>query len=378
MPVLTTFHKAIRICCIMRQNKTKYSSLIICTKPIRANTTNYKFNSQKSCRKINIKTPKYHFNSFAPTIQIPINSNTFEKEDIYLKNTRRQLAAFNTQSDLSKLSVTFYDLLNKLNKLKSQFNDDNKWQLFIEFVHQQHPQLLKLCHQDPFTKRCFHQPRGYAGDAVTLDMIYKQSFTDKNISLLGQQIFQAFMHEKSPEAVRERAQFIGKYIDGLYETEHIPLNVLNIACGHLREVESCRQFWRGNINVFGMDQDVKSLGVVKKDYIDKGYNVEIINGKIKKLFDPNYSKELLKVNDSKQFDLIWSAGLYDYLNDKSSKLLTKKLFDMVKPNGKLLIGNCFSNLCCGYMECFMNWTLIYRNIDEIRAFGSEIDANEIQ
>ncbi len=68
-----------------------------------------------------------------------------------------------------------------------------------------------------------------------MDIIYKQSFGEQNVSLLGQQIFQAFMRIAGTEAVRERAQFIGKYIDNLYDTKHVQtqLNVLNVACGHV-------------------------------------------------------------------------------------------------------------------------------------------------
>ncbi len=117
--------------------------------------------------------------------------------------------------------------------------------------------------------------------------------------------------------------------------------------------------------------------MIKKDYIEKEYPVIPIQSKIQKLFDIRFQNELVKANKDMRFDLVWSARLYDYLNDKSSKRFTEKLFEMVASNGELLIGNCFNTMCGGYMECFMNWTLIYRNIQEIREFAPDINPDEI-
>ncbi len=43
--------------------------------------------------------------------------------------------------------------------------------------------------------------------------------------------------------------------------------------------------------------------------------------------------------EDKDFDLIYCAGLFDYLSDPVAKITTRKLYDALKPKGKLIIGN---------------------------------------
>ncbi len=119
----------------------------------------------QTIRKIN------RFSSFTPTIythqhktfHTSSNESTkFKQEDLYLTEIEHQLNIVNSNSDLSAI---FFDLVEKLNKSKLlRFTDNNDWQKFIEFIHNQHPQLLRLFHEDPLTNRSFSQPRGYAGD----------------------------------------------------------------------------------------------------------------------------------------------------------------------------------------------------------------------
>jgi SAM-dependent methyltransferase len=71
--------------------------------------------------------------------------------------------------------------------------------------------------------------------------------------------------------------------------------------------------------------------------------------------------------DLGQFDLIYAAGLYDYLPAPFARALTAKLVRALKPGGQLLLGN-FTRGFVGktYMECFMDWTLIWRTAAELR------------
>src|SRR5262249_46461666 len=48
--------------------------------------------------------------------------------------------------------------------------DAESWQVAVEQCRR-HP-LRALIHQDPVTRRSFQKPRGYAGDAELLDLIY--------------------------------------------------------------------------------------------------------------------------------------------------------------------------------------------------------------
>jgi hypothetical protein len=68
------------------------------------------------------------------------------------------------------LTETLDGLVSELQTLRQQLAPE-LWNEFATIDCRQHP-LTHLLHQDPFTSRAFHKPRGYAGDAIMLDFIY--------------------------------------------------------------------------------------------------------------------------------------------------------------------------------------------------------------
>tara|TARA_R100000093_G_scaffold60917_1_gene32343 strand:+ start:1173 stop:1667 length:495 start_codon:yes stop_codon:yes gene_type:complete len=68
-----------------------------------------------------------------------------------------------------------------------------------------------------------------------------------------------------------------------------------------------------------------------------------------------------------QFDLVYTAGAYDYLPDGLAVLLTKRMLELVKPGGEFLFANFSTEVIpAGYMETFMNWSLIFRDEAQMR------------
>jgi len=41
--------------------------------------------------------------------------------------------------------------------------------------------------------------------------------------------------------------------------------------------------------------------------------------------------------DLSDFDLVYTAGLFDYVDERAGKRLVKTMFDMLKPGGRLLV-----------------------------------------
>ena len=53
--------------------------------------------------------------------------------------------------------------------------------------------------------------------------------------------------------------------------------------------------------------------------------------------------------------------------------LTRLMFDMLAPGGRLLVANFAPNLRdIGYMETYMGWNLIYRTPDQMNALAADI------
>src|SRR2546421_12699356 len=68
------------------------------------------------------------------------------------------------------VAETMAGLFFVLNGMR-QYVSESTWKQFAAHECRQHP-LMQLLQQDPLTSRAFTKPRGYAGDAVMMDMMY--------------------------------------------------------------------------------------------------------------------------------------------------------------------------------------------------------------
>jgi hypothetical protein len=75
---------------------------------------------------------------------------------------------------------------------------------------------------------------------------------------------------------------------------------------------------------------------------------------------------LRKKIDLGSFDLIYAAGIYDYLQDDLFIALTRRLWEMCRSGGTLLIANLTAdNPQIGYVEACMGWRFVLRNEERI-------------
>jgi hypothetical protein len=79
-----------------------------------------------------------------------------------------------------------------------------------------------------------------------------------------------------------------------------------------------------------------------------------------------------------EFDLVYAAGLYDYLEDGLARVLTATLFCALRPGGRLLIANFTpATYDAAFMETFMDWNLVYRTPERVRALAGSIAPHAI-
>jgi hypothetical protein len=227
-----------------------------------------------------------------------------------------------------------------------------------------HP-VRDLLLMDPFTYRAYSKPRGYAGDAVMMDYIYglgEVGDAMRGTTSLGRAIFQHVMTCTSPRAVRYRRQVIAGLLD---ETARRPdPRVLAIAAGHLRELDLSTAAQERRFSEFvALDQDIASMSVVANDYGHLGITTK--PGSVRQILAGKLALG--------QYDLVYAAGLYDYLNAATARALTRRMFDMTRPGGTVLIPNFLTGIAdSGYMEAFMDWHLIYRNHEQMYDLVADI------
>jgi len=126
-----------------------------------------------------------------------------------------------------------------------------------------------LLYQEPTTWRAFVKPRGYPGDAVTIDLLYGHPSAHPIVeaaSDLGQGIYSYVRHTVAANAVRQRRQFMAARIDDAAKARKAA-SILSLGCGHLRELEVSEQFRCGRVARFvALDQDAQTLAVVRHEH----------------------------------------------------------------------------------------------------------------
>lgn len=252
------------------------------------------------------------------------------------------------------------------------------WRTLVEDVIAQHP-FLGLARRCPMTERARSKPRGYAGDAVMLDYIYdRERFAEDSLAGAERQIFRTVAESPTCASVDYRRQLIARRIDTLAQAHaargDAPPAVLSLACGHARELDLLTTARRQALGRIVMcDQDSASLEALRARLEGDGAQLQT-----RALTVRQFLALAPETRTLGHFDFVYSAGLYDYLEQRTAVRLTKTLFDRVAPGGQLLLANFHpANRGTGYMEAFMDWWLIYRDEAEMRGLAEEIDPAEL-
>ena len=259
-----------------------------------------------------------------------------------LERMSRQLRAL----DLSSLNAGD-DALNQLRRDVGP----TEWTRLIADVIAPHPVVEQL-REEPFTRRAYEKPRGYAGDAVMLDYVYRHAPDSVSLTRLGAALHPWIVRRPAAQSLLERRTILAGEIDAVAARRTAP-RVLSIACGHLREAQVSDAVQGRAISEFvALDQDAESLAVVANE--QREFNVRAVRASVGRFVKSG--------SELGTFDLVYSAGLYDYLNEGTAVAVTEAMFRSLRPGGRLIVANFAPELRdIGYMEAIMDWRLIYRD-----------------
>jgi SAM-dependent methyltransferase len=257
-----------------------------------------------------------------------------------------------------------------LHQIRSQVSPQ-VWESFVPLV--QNHGVSEFILQDPFTRWSFDKPRGYSGDAQLLDFIYRHPSAEGAVaaaSPLGQRLYEITSASQSSAAVRERRDLLTTYVDEVAAMHGDGAEILTVAAGHLREANRSIALQSGGLARWvALDQDPLSVGSMTRDFA--GTAITPIDGSVSGLLTDTYSLG--------QFDFVYAAGLYDYLPRKVAVRLTKKCMQMLKPKGVFLFANFAAGIPDdGFMETFMNWSLLLRTEAEMwDIINASVDRNTV-
>lgn len=209
-----------------------------------------------------------------------------------------------------------------------------------------------------------HKPFGYAGDFRIIDSIYENNPSTMGFDRLFDNYFQM---SAISVAVRNRKEdFKRIIIDQIKKKKGNAIKIMDLGSGPCREIKeilSAEEFKnRKNIAFDCYDSDERSIEYAKS-VVKGNSSVKFFKENVLRLaVDKNISKRI-----KGRYDLIYSTGLFDYLDYKVSVRLIRNLKELLKKNGVMAISDVrdkYSNPSVHYMEWMGEWNLIYRNDED--------------
>jgi hypothetical protein len=227
--------------------------------------------------------------------------------------------------------------------------------------------------QAPAARRAFQKPFGYPGDYEVMRFLYELPFEGptlfaKTMSLMTDEM-------AASRAVRHRKDLIKRWIKTRLQNRSIPLRVLAIAAGpaqELCELLSETSRLSAPIEVVMFDQDKGALAYAYRriqPLIESregpGVRILYLHESIKRLL-----QDRTLFNEFGTFDLIYSAGLFDYLRLPTAVQLARDFHSRLAAGGQLLVSNMVpENPSRWYMEHHLDWFLLYRSRAELLEIG---------
>jgi len=253
-----------------------------------------------------------------------------------------------------------------------------------EFVqlHRRYTQPLIAPHlaDSAFSWRAWVKPFGYAGDYVLMSLIYDDSWQEGK-SLYARLIHRYPMEHGMARAVSNRRGLLKEHMLRAIASPPSfpgePCRILALAAGPAREVREFVESYEGprRVEFILVDSDNRALGYAnrqlagvvapKNDFVGVQYLYLSLRQLLK---NPNFV-ELIP-----QVDLIYSAGLFDYLCNDTPKKLFATLYRKLCPGGTILIGNFVYPPKDGWLATYVyDWILKYRTANEMLELCSRVD-----
>jgi hypothetical protein len=191
------------------------------------------------------------------------------------------------------------------------------------------------------------KPHGYPGDFEIIDRIC-MGYRATAPHLSGWDEY--FRTRAAARAVRNRRDYFRSILEEILSVRPgRSLEVLSVGCGPARECAEVLRSTEAPLHIDLLDRDANALGRARELHREGDPRAAFLHG------------NAFRIRSAKRYDLIWSAGLFDYLDDPAFQTLAARLHGLIAAGGRLAIGNFDpSNPTRDYME-FGHWYLHHRS-----------------
>lgn len=240
-----------------------------------------------------------------------------------------------------------------------------------------HP--LVLC--SPLVHRSYYKPLGYAGDYEMVNMILRDPL--EGGSLFAKLLNSFFLKVPPGEAHRNRITYLTSMLEE--ETRRNAklgkkTRVLNLGCGPAKEVQNFLTYHdlsdRAEFVLLDFnDETLQATSSVLMNLRMKhgrGTHISLVKRSVHQIL-----KDGLKEVGTGPYEVLYCAGLFDYLSDRICRRLLEIFYENLAPGGFLVATNVdASNPARNVMEYIMEWHLIYRNAEGLLALRPQAAPDE--
>lgn len=224
----------------------------------------------------------------------------------------------------------------------------------------------KICAKEldkgTMASRSRNKPLGYAGDYLIIDWIYTNKTATDHEGKLWDELYLRF---PATQAVKNRKDYFCNLFSKLTGGKPAGISVLDLACGSCRDLADA--IAQAGSSVAGsyfhcVDVEKKAITYAKK----------ILQSKVPNVSFQWEAANVLRLRTHKRYDLVWAAGLFDYLSDRYAKILLKRMWDWTDEGGKIVFGNYHpSNPNRNAMEWCWEWFLNHRTKEDLQMLCEE-------
>jgi extracellular factor (EF) 3-hydroxypalmitic acid methyl ester biosynthesis protein len=230
-----------------------------------------------------------------------------------------------------------------------------------------HP--IMLC--SPFLFRTYTKPLGYAGDYEMVNMMLRNPY--EGSSAFAKLLNFALLNTAPVVAHRNRIDYLVEKLrtECARRVSRGKTRIFNLACGPAVEIQrflrECEESDLAEIDL--LDFNAETLDYTR----ERIQEARMSGGRETKVgYFQRSVHQLLRAatqggeDEFTGYDIVYCAGLFDYLSQRVCKRLVELFCTMVKPGGMVIVTNVSdSNPSKAWMEYLVEWNLIYRGRPEM-------------
>ena len=252
--------------------------------------------------------------------------------------------------------------------------------LDVQPVHRSYikKQLHPIIMCSPFIYRTYQKPLGYAGDYEMVSMMLRDPY--EGSSIFAKMLNRLCLEIPPVIAHRNRIDYLCESL-GRETARAVAAGrhcrIYNLGCGPAQEVQRflSKNPISNHADFHLLDFNDETVAFTSNTLQESAAragrttSLRVIKRSVQQVL-----KETVKSpgGDAEQYDLVYCAGLFDYLSDRVCRRLLSIFYDKLAPGGLLIATNVHpSNPWKNWMEYLGEWHLVYRTEAEFLRLAPE-------